>query len=223
MVYQAWCRRAKLWANINRWHDSNQNSRSKALTKRWRQICCASVYPSSTSPLPALCWCIVMQQFQYKHQAGWGDAAYDYSPHNKDGKTNKGNESTPNAYHSKHPIVDLIIIWNINRLSYHITLWLHKLYESNMDLSIKKYAKCCTLRQCNFSHSNLNPLSDAINKIPGKYLSIGTSVGETSTGGDMADASRDLPWKCVCILYFTETTIGSLLPSDKIFRLSVRY
>ena len=62
-----------------------------------------------------------------------------------------------------------------------------------MDLSIKKYAKCCTLRQCNFSHSNLNPLSDAINKIPGKYLSIGTSVGETSTGGDMADASRDLP------------------------------
>ena len=36
-----------------------------------------------------------------------------FLPHNEDGKANKGNEGTANAYHGKHPIVDLTIICNI--------------------------------------------------------------------------------------------------------------
>ena len=37
-------------------------------------------------------------------------SSYGFLPHNEDGKANKGNEGTSNAYHGKHPIVDLTVI-----------------------------------------------------------------------------------------------------------------
>ena len=40
----------------------------------------------------------------------WSNIRSEFLPHDENGEANKGNESASDAYHGKHPVVDLTVI-----------------------------------------------------------------------------------------------------------------
>ena len=68
---------------------------------------------SSLTYLPGPAWVLlskICQDFFLSSVCHLGTPILLFLPHNEDGKANKGNEGATNAYHGKHPIVDLTII-----------------------------------------------------------------------------------------------------------------